>query len=475
LTSESAIILFTKAPIPGVVKTRLIEPNGNSPNAEDAATLYKSILMDTLNAAKNACDATGAKLIISFTPREGEGCLKSLVEQVTEDAIFHLQAGSTVTSKVRDSFEFAFSLGFTSGFLIPGDHPDLDGSTLSDAIQRICKSPNPSVVLGPTFDGGGYLLGFNRSSFERIDFSLEDTYRVCADIFLKARCAGISCSFLGNKNDIDDWEDASRFLAYCKKARPQKECSTRVSLERLGFERTQFSNHGKKLSIIVPTLNEEKRIGSLLDSLKTQTVKDYEIILVDGSSNDDTVSKAWARVDKIAYVAKPSRKSQELVGGFGARGEILVFLHGDSIVSPTLCESIIRATDVDANIVGGSCRAIFDGSDSKIKFLNVMRICGDKLFSIHGISSGFFVKRRAFILANGFREDVMEEAVDFQNRTKDWGKFVTLNEYIRSSPRRFESKKTFFPTFVIWVATVFLTYLRLNPPGVEQKLWKAVR
>lgn len=326
-------------------------------------------------------------------------------------------------------------------------------------------------MLGPTFDGGAYLLGFNKGSFEKIEFNVENTYRVCANIFLKSKSAGIPCFFLENRNDIDDWDDAWRFL---KSNAGPKDSKTRRVLERYEHKHVSQEYESKKISIIIPTLNEERNIPRILKSLRAQTQKDFEIILVDGSSTDETVSKAWDSVDKIAFVRKPSRKRQEIVGAHGAKGKVLLFLHADSLVSPTLCESVLRATESD-DVIGGSCRAIFEGQSMKLSFLNVMRSCGDELLDLHGISSGFFVKRVVFASAKGFREDVMEEAIDFQRRTKNWGEFVTLDELIRTSPRRFTSKKTFVPTLAVWITTVLLTYLGLHFTSIERKLWNAVR
>ena len=444
--------------MPGLVKTRLIDRTGVSPDAKDVAELYKSLLIDTLIAVKQACDATGAKLIISFRPKEAEIHLRNLASPIFQDAIYLAQEGNSVTERVHYSFKFAYSMGFEGVSLIPGDHPDLDGKTLADAIVKTNDPSSPSIVLGPTFDGGAYLLGFNKKSFEKINFSVEDTYRVCADIFLKARSQGIPCSFLENKNDIDDWDDAQRFLR-CSTG--SKDSRTRLALERFAGSETGIEQEEKKLSIIIPTLNEAKNIDYILNSLNKQTEKNFEIILVDGSSSDDTVSMAWSRVDKIAFVGNPSRKRQENTGGFGAKGRVLLFLHADSVVSPTLCESVVRATESDV-VIGGSCHALFDGDGTKYDFLNAMRHCGDKLLGIRGISSGFFVKRRVFVAANGFREDVMEEAVDFQKRAKGWGKFVTLNQSITSSSRRFAAKGAFVPTLAVWITTVLLDLPRTS-------------
>ena len=86
---------------------------------------------------------------------------------------------------------------------------------------------------------------------------------------------------------------------------------------------------------------------------------------------------------------------------------------------------------------------LFDGVGTRYEFLNAMRRCGDKLLGIRGISSGFFVKRRVFVSANGFRDNVMEEAVDFQKQNKELGEVRDANQSIVSSSRRFAAKRGF--------------------------------
>lgn len=467
---SSAFILFTKAPLPGSVKTRLVNPNGISPDTKEVAELYKALLRDTLVATREACDRTGAKLIVSYGPREAELLLKDLIDPIFNEAVYFEQEGKNVSEKVRSSIEFGFSKGFSSVALIPGDHPDLDGQTLSDAIEELSKTSDAAVVLGPTFDGGAYLLGFNRDSFTKVIFDIENTYKVCADIFVKCRRDGIPCHFLENKNDIDDWDDAWRFL---RSNAPLQKSATREALEKL-IQPHLYRKCEKGLSIVIPTLNEENNIEGILNSLRAQSFRDFEIILVDGGSTDDTIAKALCKVDKIAFVSKPSRKWQENVGGLGAKGAVLLFLHADSLVAPTMCESVMRTAALEG-VIGGSCNAMFDGQGARLGFLNAIRRCGNDLLNIHGISSGFFVKRRVFVSTNGFSQDVMEEAVDFQKRTRTLGRYVRLDETIRSSPRRFVSSKNFIPTISIWITTVLLTYLGFHFVGIERRLWNAVR
>jgi len=93
-----------------------------------------------------------------------------------------------------------------------------------------------------------------------------------------------------------------------------------------------------KYSVIIPTLNEEKFLPKLLASLSSQTVKDFEVIVVDGSSRDKTVQKAKLYAKKLPSLtivsSAPSLPLQRNLGAKEARGEWFVFVDADGEFLP---------------------------------------------------------------------------------------------------------------------------------------------
>ncbi len=93
------------------------------------------------------------------------------------------------------------------------------------------------------------------------------------------------------------------------------------------------------ITIIIPTLNEEKYLPKLLESLASQTVKDFEVIVVDGSSEDKTVELAHTFASKLSKLTvivseKASLPLQRNLGAQKANGDWLVFIDADSILLP---------------------------------------------------------------------------------------------------------------------------------------------
>lgn len=99
------------------------------------------------------------------------------------------------------------------------------------------------------------------------------------------------------------------------------------------------------ISIIIPTLNEEKFLPKLLDSLVAQTDKDFEVIVVDGNSKDKTVTVAMKYI-KILHLqiitTTPSLPKQRNIGAQKAKGDWLIFIDADSILFAHFIERVIQ-------------------------------------------------------------------------------------------------------------------------------------
>jgi glycosyltransferase involved in cell wall biosynthesis len=96
-------------------------------------------------------------------------------------------------------------------------------------------------------------------------------------------------------------------------------------------------------SVIIPTLNEEKFLPNLLDSLSKQSFKDFEVIVVDGNSSDKTILRANGFLStlpkfQIINSQKASLPLQRNIGARHAKGEWLLFNDADNILLPYCLE-----------------------------------------------------------------------------------------------------------------------------------------
>ena len=188
----------------------------------------------------------------------------------------------------------------------------------------------------------------------------------------------------------------------------------------------------KKISVIIPVLNERRVIGDLLLEL-TRNGSFFEVITVDGGSTDATgeIVSGFHNVRWLETTAGRARQMNH--GAMAATGDILWFLHADSRI-PADSAALIREALGDKNIAG-SFFLRFDREHfwldlfSKISRLNMSVFTyGDQ---------GIFIKRDAFESLEGFREIPIMEDLDFVRRIKRKGSFTKLPHAVRTSARRF--------------------------------------
>ncbi|HEY6299848.1 MAG TPA: glycosyltransferase [Candidatus Binatus sp.] len=115
----------------------------------------------------------------------------------------------------------------------------------------------------------------------------------------------------------------------------------------------------KPLSVVVPMLNEAAAIASTLDALR-RGAPDAEIIVVDGGSTDASVAIARPLCDTLINASR-GRAHQMNAGARASHGDILVFVHADTIVPPTFAADIASALSVPA-VVGGRFDVELDAS-----------------------------------------------------------------------------------------------------------------
>jgi rSAM/selenodomain-associated transferase 1 len=191
-----ALAVMTKVPRAGEVKTRLIPPL----TPDEAALLNRSFLSDTFTAITNAtCDGLTRGVAV-FTPIGAEQEIEAILPKEFE---LLPQRGDAFGERLIFAVQDLFSFGFESVCLIDSDSPTVPVDFFSEAAAILSKEPNV-VVLGPSEDGGYYLIGsrvLHRELFQGIDWS---TDRVLEQTIERARELALEVRFLPEWYDIDD-------------------------------------------------------------------------------------------------------------------------------------------------------------------------------------------------------------------------------------------------------------------------------
>lgn len=166
--NNSCLILFTKAPIPSLVKTRLVDKS--SWNIDRVTELYEAFLMDVVETADRYVTENNFDLVISYTPKRGLNKIKELIHRLKRPinvSHFELQEGDTFDQRMNSAFSKAFDAGYQMCVTIGGDIPTLRYEHLKSAFELLQdqKYSNEKVmVIGPGIDGGVYLIGLRKDT-----------------------------------------------------------------------------------------------------------------------------------------------------------------------------------------------------------------------------------------------------------------------------------------------------------------------
>ncbi|HEV7842218.1 MAG TPA: TIGR04283 family arsenosugar biosynthesis glycosyltransferase [Pyrinomonadaceae bacterium] len=224
------------------------------------------------------------------------------------------------------------------------------------------------------------------------------------------------------------------------------------------------------VSIIIPTLNEERSIGAMLEAVG-RVRGCVEVIVVDAASADLTAELARQSGARV-MTSERGRGLQMHKGACAARGEVLLFLHADTFVPPDAAEEIIAALARDAEAIGGNCHVRFDGDRHAARFLTWLYPQLRRLGLCYG-DSAIFVRAAVYKQLGGFQPFPIFEDVDFVRRLKRRGRMIHLPVSVVTSSRRFEGR-SFTLTFTRWAILQGLYWLGVHP-RVLNRLYAPVR
>ena len=197
-----------------------------------------------------------------------------------------------------------------------------------------------------------------------------------------------------------------------------------------------------RLSVIIPTLDEEASVARAIRSCRE--AGPCEVIVVDGGSRDRTVEIARAEADAV-IIAPRGRAAQMNAGAAVARGEVLLFLHADTLLPAGAAAAVLRALE-DRAVVGGAFRVRLAPSRAAGRYVRAaLGITGRMIGARAAVSRSYSGDQAIFVRAEGFRglggyPDVpLMEDVEMSRRMRRAGRTVLLPLRVESSGRRWEA------------------------------------
>ena len=201
-----------------------------------------------------------------------------------------------------------------------------------------------------------------------------------------------------------------------------------------------------RISIIIPVLNEAAVIESTLSFLQPFRKRGHEVLVVDGGSRDHTVQLAMDGADRVIN-APQGRALQMSAGVSAAQGDVIWFLHADTLPPPHADDLILNAMEQG---VWGRFDVRLSGRHPLLRLVEGLMNLRSRLTGIVTGDQGIFVRREALDAVGGVPCQALMEDIELSRRLKRLGRPVCLREQVVSSSRRWEEKGVVPTIFLMW-------------------------
>jgi uncharacterized protein len=401
----SALIFFVKAPEEGAVKTRLAAEIGRS----RALEIYKGVAAQSLKAVRGGA----YELRVAFHPPDAG---EQVAGWLGGGFIVVPQTGGGLGERMENSFAQGFSEGMDRILLTGSDIPGLDNTVAEDAFAAL---EDHDAVIVPTFDGGYCLIGFTAEGYTPAVFRgiKWSTGTVCAETLAVLAGEGKSVMTLPTLRDIDNVSD----LKYLPPSR--------------------------KFSVIIPVLHESENINKLIKRLRgMEGSEDCEVIVVDGSPDADTLA-VIEDGGLLGILSGKGRARQMNAGAAAAMGEVLIFLHADTVL-PDGALSKVTEVMKSGRYVGGAFGLLIDSRQPFIKFISWSAGLRSRFTRIPYGDQAIFIGRDYFHSIGGYKDIPLMEDVELMGRIRKLGgKIRILDEPAITSARKYHEDGPVYSAF----------------------------
>jgi rSAM/selenodomain-associated transferase 1 len=193
MPKPDTLLVVAKQPAPGQTKTRLCPPL----NPIQAAYLYDCFLRDTLDTMRKV---PGVQCVIGFLPENAQ----DYFNQLAPDMGLVCQSGTSLGERLDNLLTEALASGSQRVVVMDSDSPTLPVGYISQAFEQLADA---DVVLGPTRDGGYYLIGLKQPQPHLLRQVQMSTPHVLSDTLALAEATGLTVALLPTWYDVDTIAD----------------------------------------------------------------------------------------------------------------------------------------------------------------------------------------------------------------------------------------------------------------------------
>lgn len=393
--SCETLILFTRFPVAGRAKTRLIPRLGR----EGAARLQREMTQHVLARVWPLISGRGVHLEVRF-----DGGTEADMRRWLGGSLNYLPQGNgDLGERMARAAGDVIAAGARAVVIIGADCPALDAALIGRALNALRTN---RVVFGPARDGGYYLAGLTAPAPQLFEGIPWGSSQVLTASVARARQIGVEPFLLPELSDVDEPAD----LEVWDRARQA----------------------ARTVSVIIPTLDEAENLPGTLECASAG--EPVEVLVADGGSRDATCRVAQSGGARLLTCAA-GRARQMNAGAAAARGETLLFLHADTLLPANWHDAVLAAFR-RPDAVGGAFRFRIRDAFCGRRIIEGFTNLRSRLWRMPYGDQALFVRRWAFDELGGFPDLPILEDYEFVRRLRRLGRLAHLDAAAVTSGRR---------------------------------------
>ncbi len=351
-TRRPAVAVMCRPPVPGRTKTRLqarLRPH-------EAARVAEALLLDTVAVLGRVPDI---EVVLAVDSAEGEPWFETALPGLHRI----VQSGPTLGHRLDGVLCDLLRRGHRVAAAVGADSPLLDPDEVTRAIGLV--GPEAETVLGPTDDGGYYLIATATPPGPLVTDITMSTPRVLADTVDLAGRLNRSVALVAGTFDVDEPGDLDRLAAELARRPPTVAPATRRALADLASTGDRRLERDRdRVVAVIPALNEEAAIADVVARCRVTLQRcigggaDHRVVVVDNGSTDETAARAEAAG---ALVVREPRRGygRACAAGVAAAADlgasVVAFVDGDASSPPEELPAVVDPVLAgEADLVQGS-------------------------------------------------------------------------------------------------------------------------
>jgi rSAM/selenodomain-associated transferase 2 len=204
----------------------------------------------------------------------------------------------------------------------------------------------------------------------------------------------------------------------------------------------------QRLSIVMPVLNEAAGLGAALQALAPLLARGAQVIVTDGGSNDHSAALAQAGGAQLVNAPR-GRALQMNAGAAQASGDVLLFLHADTML-PASADELVSEALAGGSRVWGRFDVAITGRPRMLKLIAALMNLRSRRTGIATGDQAMFMTRAAFEAVGGFPAQPLMEDIEISKRLLRLSRPACLTARVQTSGRRWETRGVWRSVLLMW-------------------------